>query len=122
MGRKAIGKPLTLKPIRVDEDVWARLQRLMREFETLNEGLRSALGITMTPEIRKRIAAQVRPRKQSKRAKAIQELAASDLTAQAVGREDIEYGSHEETPRGQHVATIGRKMKAPLLKPSEKKK
>lgn len=43
MGRKPIGKVLTLRPIRVDEDVWAALRVLMDKYKTLNEGLRFVL-------------------------------------------------------------------------------
>jgi hypothetical protein len=111
MARKATGKPLTLFPIRVDEDVKAAILKLKELYDTINEGLRASLlhGNLLTPESERRIAANVRPRNQSKRAKAVADLAASDLTAQAVGRDDIEYGNHEETPRGQHVANIGKR-------------
>lgn len=61
--------------------------------------------------------------KLSKKQKALADLAASDVTAQAVGREDIEYGSHETTPRGQHVVNSDwRAGRKPLTKPSEQKK
>lgn len=43
MGRTPKGKPLTLRPIRLDEDVWAECQRLGKEFGTINEGLRAKL-------------------------------------------------------------------------------
>lgn len=68
--------------------------------------------------------------KRSKREKAVEVLAASDLTAQAVGRTDIEYGSHEEAPRGQHVANIAnqqnstgawREGRKPILKPKDRR-
>lgn len=59
-----------------------------------------------SPKIESQIKKNVEPRKQSKRERVVAELASSDLTAQAVERTDIEYGSHEETPRGQHVASI----------------
>lgn len=79
----------------------------------------------------------------------VAQLAASDVTAQAVGgRPDVEYGSSETVPRGQHVTSLDatspaagskigkastekiipqnsedwRKNRAPLLKPGDKKK
>lgn len=46
-----------------------------------------------------------RYRKVSKKQKLVDELRASDLTAQAVGgRDDVEYGLHDSLPRGEHVA------------------
>ena len=135
------------RSVRLDDEVWAAVQshelsanRLLRRALKLDRG--KAVGCTcgprqsevasivqsdfscrvhggtFTPEIEKRIAAQVEPRvpaydnirpPKNKRAKAVADLAASDLTAQAVGRDDIEYGNHEETPRGQHVANIGKR-------------
>lgn len=41
MGRKAKGKPLTLMPIRVDEDVRAAILKLKDQHDTINEGLRT---------------------------------------------------------------------------------
>lgn len=103
-----------LGSVRLDSDVWEAVRSLPSSLNVylraqLRVGLKRYEGDVFSPETEKRIAAQVRPRKQSRRAKAIQELAASDLTAHAVGREDIEYGSHEETPRGQHVASMGKR-------------
>lgn len=43
MARPPKGKPLTLRPIRLDDDVWAECQRLGKEHGTINEGLRSKL-------------------------------------------------------------------------------
>jgi hypothetical protein len=43
MGRKPKGKVLTLRPIRLDDDVWAECQRLGKEHGTINEGLRERL-------------------------------------------------------------------------------
>lgn len=54
-------------------------------------------------------------KKLSRKEQRAEELRKSDLTAQAVGRSDIEYGEDTELPKGQHVANIG-------VKPSEKKK
>lgn len=43
MARKRAGKPLTFRPIRVDDDVWQALQVLKDEYRTINEGLRVKL-------------------------------------------------------------------------------
>lgn len=43
MARPPKGKPLTLRPIRLDDDVWAECQRLGKEHGTINEGLRTCL-------------------------------------------------------------------------------
>lgn len=43
MARPPKGKPLTLRPIRLDDDVWAECQRLGKEHGTINEGLRAKL-------------------------------------------------------------------------------
>lgn len=45
-------------------------------------------------------------RKKSRAQKTVEELRASDLTAQAVGRTDVEYGLHDSLPRGEHVANL----------------
>lgn len=42
-GRPATGKPLTVRLIRLDDDVWAECQRLGKEHGTINEGLRAQL-------------------------------------------------------------------------------
>lgn len=46
------------------------------------------------------------PKKKSKKIQVEEALRLSDLTAQEVGRTDIEYGHHETLPRGEHVARI----------------
>lgn len=64
MARKAKGKKLTLRPVRLDDDVWAECRRLGKG-TTINEGLRSVLlndGKLITSEIERRIAAQAQPR------------------------------------------------------------
>jgi len=43
MARPPKGKPLTFRPLRLDDDVWAECQRLGKEHGTINEGLRTAL-------------------------------------------------------------------------------
>jgi hypothetical protein len=57
-------------------------------------------------------------KKLSKTEQARRDLAASDLTAQGAEREDIEYGSHETLPQGQHVARLGNQPRPPA-KPTE---
>lgn len=44
MARPPKGKPLTFRPLRLDDDVWAECQRLGKEHGTINEGLRVAFG------------------------------------------------------------------------------
>lgn len=79
-----------------------------------------------------------RPKKQSKADQVIAARAASDLTAQAVERPDIDYSDVESTPT-QHIASLDavgpsagsatgkasleawRRTRKPLLKPSEQK-
>lgn len=58
-----------------------------------------------------------RPAKATKRQAAIQARAESDLTAQAVGREDLDYSDTESTPTT-HVATLdaGKTLRASLRK------
>lgn len=43
MARPPKGKPLTMRVIRLDDDVWAECQRLGKEHGTINEGLRTML-------------------------------------------------------------------------------
>lgn len=45
MARPPAGKPLTLFPIRVDEDVKAAILKLKDLHQTINEGLRKVLRI-----------------------------------------------------------------------------
>lgn len=42
MARPPKGKPLTLRPIRLDDDVWAECQGLGKEYGTINEGMAAA--------------------------------------------------------------------------------
>lgn len=44
MARPPKGKPLTLRPIRLDDDVWAECQRLGKEHGTINEGIAAAFA------------------------------------------------------------------------------
>jgi hypothetical protein len=43
MARPPKGKPLTMRTVRLDDDVWAECQRLGKEHGTINEGLRARL-------------------------------------------------------------------------------
>lgn len=43
MARPPKGKPLTMRTVRLDDDVWAECQRLGKEHGTINEGLREYL-------------------------------------------------------------------------------
>lgn len=52
MARPPKGKPLTLRTVRLDDDVWAECQRLGKEHGTINEGLRSVLLVALLPEFR----------------------------------------------------------------------
>jgi hypothetical protein len=57
MARPPKGKPLTLRPVRLDDDVWAECQRLGKEHGTINEGLAAALKALQTLEEQRRIYA-----------------------------------------------------------------
>lgn len=48
------------------------------------------------------------PKRKSKKIQIEEALRRSDLTAREVGRDDIEYGHHDQLPRGQHVARMKR--------------
>ena len=43
------------------------------------------------------------PKKKSKKIQIEEALRRSDLSAQIVNRQDIEYGPHDSLPRGEHV-------------------
>lgn len=66
MARKAKGKPLTLRPIRLDDDVWAECKKLGKQHGTINEGLREMLltvsGPLVTSAEIERIQHNVTPR------------------------------------------------------------
>ena len=47
-------------------------------------------------------------RRKAKKVLQEEALKRSDLTAREVGRDDIEYGHHDQLPRGEHVAHIGK--------------
>jgi hypothetical protein len=54
-----------------------------------------------------------RGKKPSRREAVAAQLAAQDVTAQAVGRSDIEYGPDTELPGGEHVASMAPQRAAP---------
>lgn len=80
---------LKSRSFRVEDEVWFAIQA---HGLSANQLLRRALGMKW---------------KESKKAKVIRELAESDLTAQAVGRDDIQYGTAEEIPEASHVVNAG---------------
>lgn len=43
-GRRPSGKVLTLRPMRLDDDVWRALQAMKSEYKTINEGLSAAFA------------------------------------------------------------------------------
>lgn len=51
-------------------------------------------------------ALNAQPKRKSKKLQVEEALRRSDLTAQEVGRTDIEYGHHETLPRSEHVARL----------------
>lgn len=80
-----------------------------------NQFLRRALGIDKengsSPEPKEHVAQRApKAKKASKRDAAIQARAESDLTAQAVGRNDLDYSDTESTPTT-HVTKV-RQLKA----------
>lgn len=46
MARPPKGKPLTFRPVRFDDNVWAEFQRLGKLHGTINEGARVVFGWT----------------------------------------------------------------------------
>lgn len=132
-----------IRSVRLDDEVWEAVKKLPKSLNKFLREVLSAGGVfepdVYSPETEAKIATNVRPRRQSKKDRIVAELAASDLTAQSVGRDDIEYGSHEVAPRGQHVANLDatgprvsdgrgkatvqtwRQGRAPLPKPKDRK-
>lgn len=51
MARPPKGKPLTFRPVRFDDEVWAEFQRLGKLHGTINEGARVVFGWS-DPDIR----------------------------------------------------------------------
>jgi hypothetical protein len=47
-------------------------------------------------------------RRKTKKVLQEEALKRSDLTAREVGRDDIEYGPHDQLPRGEHVARLSK--------------
>jgi len=92
-----------LGSVRLDSDVWDAVRAMP---ESLNVFLRRELleGAFATPERLARIAANVRPRRRSKRDVHVAALRASDPLATIVGRDDIEHGNME-LPSSGSIAT-----------------
>lgn len=97
MARPPKGKPLTLRPIRLDDDVWAECQRLGKEHGTINEGMATAQAALRMQEAQGR------------------------MMAESLAREVDEFERRRQETR-QRMSHGARAFKAPLLKPSEKKK
>lgn len=131
------------RSVRLDDQCW---EALRQNPLSANRLLRIVLGLdnedydpppAAGPEVgSERGKATVPTRRVSKKQEIVEELKASDLTAQMVGREDIEYGTHEQLPKGEHVANMGagptvgvpgkaaledwRSKRQPLPKPGDK--
>ena len=101
MARPPKGKPLTLRPIRLDDDVWAECQRLGKEFGTINEGLR----VVVLKEVK---VTNLVTNDSFRGAKLT-----PDKTREALKRGPIFDDIDEFKPRE-------RQFKGPLLKPSER--
>ena len=60
--------------------------------------------------IRETVDSIIKPRqkkrRQSKKEREAEALRASDVTAELMGRDDVQYGSHTELPAGPNVATL----------------
>lgn len=145
--------PQKSKTISLSEDNWKFLDELKDSYKSYN-GAMGAVRLLLdtedagarhefiptggegVPPSQKNPSPTATGRKVSKSEKVKQELAASDLTAQSVGRDDIEYGHNTELPRGEHVGNLTgitsgaaatgklaawRKGRSPLLKPKEKR-
>src|SRR5262245_63378138 len=79
--------------VRLDADVW----KAVREMPvSLNQFLREALF-------------KERAKPKNRKERAIEALAASDITARETERRDIEYGHHDDLPdAGRNVASLAR--------------
>lgn len=111
MPRKATGKPLTLRPIRLDDDVWAECLRLGKLKGTINEGLRSLMLIDaelITPEIEQKIKANVTPRKPQ------------DVSIETVVKKAEEIESRLARLAAS-IAPRQPKIRGPILRPKDKK-
>lgn len=123
------------KTISLEQDQWDALDTLKMEHGSYRDVIAFLLApVGVAPVGQNTPTAPTGGKKLSKAARAKQELAASDLTAQAVGRDDIEYGTDTELPQGEHVTRITkpavpatgrlaawRSGRRPLLKPKDRK-
>src|SRR5215217_7565512 len=83
------------RPIRLSEKVWNALQKSeLSANQILSQAL---LGEGAPREVESSTEASA-VKKVSKKEQAVQERAASDVVAQAVEREDIDYSDVESTP------------------------
>jgi hypothetical protein len=104
MTRTAKGKPLSARSLRLDEDVWGILQSLKGADGSINEALRSVL-IESPPLL---VSTPATP-KLSRANQRVAEVAANDITARAVDRDDVAYDT-DELPT-QHITSV------PLVQP-----
>lgn len=106
MARPRKGKPLSLRPIRLDDDVWAECQRLGKEHGTINEGLSAALAALRVREAQRRIMAETGD---PWKALALPQPVVDGMLNQGHGNQDPKV-------------PMWKQIKPPLLKPSEKKR
>jgi len=99
----------------LDEEVLGWLEKLRELHGSVNKGLRlvafpnSGDGPLQSPATP--AAATTKPKKLNKQEKVIRERAASDVTAQAVARDDVDYSDVESTP-STHIASLRGSMAA----------
>jgi hypothetical protein len=94
------------KSVSLDSEVW---EALGVNALSANQLLRVALGLDKSAEPSKR--------RLSRLERLVEARAASDLTAQAVGRDEIDYSDTESVPMT-HVTKVG----APVLRPTSGRK
>jgi argininosuccinate lyase len=94
---------ISAKPVRAEKKPDARFATIVDSDDRVIAG-----GLTYDDahEIVGALNARAAPRSRAKKQKIEDQYRASDLTAQIVDRQDIEYGHHESVPRGEHVARI----------------
>lgn len=95
---------------RLDEEVaeWIATESALKTAETGRKFSQADVVSLLVNELQNERAVQVAAvlRPLSKKERIAADLAASDLTAQAAGRDNIEYGHHDATPKGQHVVSL----------------
>lgn len=94
---------------RLDEEIaeWIATESALKTVELKRKFSQADVITLLVAGVAFKDEKQSEPRKLSKKDRAVAELAASDITAQAIGgRPDVEYGSSETVPRGQHVTSL----------------